>query len=101
MLHCNMADAEGRLELEYVLAALWLARRDGDLARLARLGHCEVQRWARARGDQTLSACARALLTDCPYRSREEFICAIDRVIAQVEHAHVQLIAHDRTGLSL
>ena len=97
MLHCNMSDsASARLALEDVLAALWHARRSGDVARLAHLGDCEVQRWARARCDDVLAAHARALLTDCPYRNRQEFMFAIDRLITEIEDAHVQLVSYDR-----
>ena len=96
MLHCNMDSVSARLALEDVLAALWHARRSGDVGRLAHLGDCEVQRWARARCDGGLTAHARALLTDCPYRNRQDFMFAIDRLIAEVEHAHVLLVSYDR-----
>ena len=101
MLHCNMKDsASGRLALEDVLAALWHAKGTGDVGRLAHLGDCEVQRWPRARCDDVLAAHARALLTDCPYRNRQEFTFAIDRLIAEAEHAHVQLVSYDRDPAS-
>jgi hypothetical protein len=97
MLQRSMKDGVStRLALEDVLGALWHARRAGDVGRLAHLGFCEVQRWARARRDDVLTAHARALLTDCPYPNREEFMFAIDRLIDEVEHAHVQLVAYDR-----
>jgi len=97
MLHCTMTDnASARLALEDVLAALWHSRRSGDIGRLAHLGDCEVQRWARARCDDVLAGHARALLTDCPYRNRQEFMFAIDQLIAEVEHAHVQLVSYDQ-----
>ena len=97
MLHRSMKDSvSARLALEDVLAALWHARRTGDVGRLAHLGDCEVQRWARSRCDDMLTAHARALLTDCPYRNRQEFMFAIDRLIAEVEHAHVQLVSYDQ-----
>lgn len=102
MLHCSMEDTVStQLALEDVLAALWHARRAGDVGRLAHLGYSEVHRWARARRDEVLMAHARALLTDCPYRNRQEFMFAIDRLIAEVEHAHVQLVSHDRDPMSL
>ena len=96
MLHCNMDNVSARLALEDVLAALWHERRAGDVGRLAHLGDCEVQRWARARCDEVLSAHARALLQGCPYRNRQEFMFAIDQLIAEVEHAHVQLVSYDQ-----
>jgi hypothetical protein len=97
MLQRNMKDGvPTRLALEDLLAALWHARRAGDVGRLAHLGSCEIQRWARAGHDDVLAAHARALLTDCPYQSREDFMFAIDRLIAEVEHAHVELVSYDR-----
>jgi hypothetical protein len=102
MLHCNMTQPGSlQLALEDVLAALWHARRSGDIARLAHVGYSEVQRWARERRDEVLMGRARALLTDCPYRNRDEFMFAIDRLIADVEQAHVQLVSRDRAPLSL
>jgi hypothetical protein len=101
MLQRNMTNgAATRLALEDLLAALWHAKRAGDVGRLAHLGCCEVQRWARARRDDVLAAHARALLTDCPYQSREDFMFAIDRLIAEVEHAHVELVSYDRYPVS-
>ena len=92
-----MSDSlSAQLALEDVLGALWHARRDGDIGRLVHVGYGELQRWARARRDALLMAHARALLTDCPYRNREDFMSAVDGLIAEVEHAHVQLVAHDR-----
>ena len=92
-----MIDPESALlQLEDVLAALWHARRVGDVGRLAHLGCYEVQRWARAARRDALTAHARALLTDCPYPSRDEFMFAIDRVIEALEHAHVDLAARRR-----
>jgi len=102
MLHCNMTTPRSlQLALEDVLAALWHARRAGDVGRLAHVGYSEVQRWARARRDEVLMARSRALLTECPYPSRDEFMFAIDRLIAEVEHAHVQLVSHDRASPGL
>ena len=101
MLQCNMNDgAPTRLALEDLLAALWHARRAGDIGRLAHLSSSEVQRWARARRDDVLATHARALLTDCPYPSRHEFMFAVDRLIAEVEHAHVELVSYDRYPMS-
>lgn len=96
MLQCNMKDDAARLALEDLLGALWHARRADDVGRLAHLGSCEVQRWARARRDDVLAAHARGLLADCPYQSRQEFMFAIDRLIAEVEHAHVELVSYER-----
>jgi hypothetical protein len=102
MLQCSMNHPGPlQLALEDVLASLWNARRSGDIARLAHVGFTEVQRWARARRDDALVARARALLTDCPYRNRDEFMFAVDRLIAEVEHAHVQLVSHDRAPLKI
>ena len=102
MLHCNMNnDLSALLALEDVLAALWHARRAEDVGRLAHVGCSEVQRWARAKRDDVLVAHARALLTDCPYRDRQDFMLAIDRLIAQAEYAHVQLVSRARDRESL
>jgi hypothetical protein len=102
MLQCSMNHPGSlQLALEDVLASLWNARRSGDIARLAHVGFTEVQRWARARRDDALMARARALLTDCPYRNRDEFLFAVDRLIDEVEHAHVQLVSHDHPPLGL
>jgi hypothetical protein len=84
-------DLELRLALEDVLAQLWHARRNGELGRLAHLGFSEVQRWARSAREATLVAQARELLGACPYRSREDLVFAIDRLIDDVEFAHSQL----------
>jgi len=101
MLQCNMKDGvPTRLALEDLLGALWHARHAGDVGRLAQLGSSEVQRWARARRDDQLTAHARTLLTECPYRDRQEFMFAIDRLIAEVEHAHVELVAYDRYSVN-
>jgi len=100
MLQRNMTHSDVQLSLEDILGALWHARRSGDIGRLARVGCSDVQRWARARREDALVARARALLTDCPYRNRDEFMFAIDRLIAEVEHAHVRLVSHDRAPLS-
>ena len=101
MLQCNMKDGvPTRLALEDLLTALWHARRADDVGRLAHLASCKVQDWARARRDRGLAAHARGLLTDCPYRSRQEFMFAIDQLIAEVEQAHVELVAYDRHPVS-
>ena len=89
-----------RLALEDLLGALWHAWRVGDVGRLAHLCSREVQRWARAIRDDVLAAHARGLLADCPYESRQEFMFAIDRLIAQVEQAHVDLVSYDRYPVS-
>ena len=39
---------------------------------------------------------SRGLLADCPYQCRQEFMFAIDLLIAEVEHAHVELASYDR-----
>jgi len=97
MLHCNMHDFSDQLVLEDVLAALWHARRAGDVGRLAHLSCDEVHRSARARGDHLLAARARTLLTGCPFPSRDEFMFAVDRLIAEVEQAHAQLVWQSRS----
>ncbi len=95
MLHCNM-QLDIRLGLEDVLAALWHARRSDDIARLAHVSYSEVQRWASTAHAAGVAARARAVLADCPYQSREDFMFAVDRLIAEVEQAHVQLADDER-----
>jgi len=79
--------------LEDLLAQLWHARRTGDLGRLAHLGSSEVQRWGRYASESLLVSRARELLVQCPFKSREDLLWTIDRLIADVEFAHSQRAA--------
>ena len=80
-----------KLSLEDVLADLWHARRAGDLGRLALLSYCDVRRWARAAHHPALAARSHELVLSCPHTDREDFLFAVDQLIAEVEHAHAEL----------
>jgi hypothetical protein len=77
-----------RLALEDVLADLWHARRSEDVGRLALLSYCDVRRWARVANHELLARHSQDLVLGCPYGSREEFLSAVDRLIAETEQAH-------------
>jgi len=77
-----------RAGLEDLLGDLWHARRRGDMGRLALLLYCEVRRWARQAGEQSLAQQAAALMLDGPLASREEFLAQADRLIGDLESAH-------------
>ena len=81
-------DQRLRLSLEDVLADLWHARRSGDVGRLALLSYCDVRRWARVAHHELLARHSQQLVLDCPYANREEFLSAVDRLIAETEQAH-------------
>jgi hypothetical protein len=82
------ADQRLRLALEDVLADLWHARRSEDVGRLALLSYCDVRRWARVAHHELLARHSQELVLGCPYSSREEFLFAVDRLIAEAEQAH-------------
>ncbi|MDQ2736873.1 MAG: hypothetical protein M3Y55_18210 [Pseudomonadota bacterium] len=77
-----------RLALEDVLADLWHARRSEDVGRLALLSYCDVRRWARVADRELLARHSQELVLGCPYASREDFLSAVDRLIAETEQAH-------------
>lgn len=81
-----------RAGLEDLLGDLWHARRRGDMGRLALLLYCEVRRWARQAGEQALAQRASALMVDGPSNSREEFLAQVDRLIGELEAAHVRQV---------
>jgi hypothetical protein len=84
-------DERLKLSLEDVLADLWHARRSGDIGRLALLSYCDVRRWARVAHHQGLAARSHELVLGCPHSDREDFLFAIDQLIAEVEQAHAEL----------
>lgn len=90
MLHCNMhiSPVPIQLGLEDLLGELQYARRNGDLGRLALLAYCEVRRWARAAGEDTLAEHATVLVTHSPPVSREAFLNEVDVLITRLEEAH-------------
>lgn len=81
-------DQRLRLALEDILADLWHARRSGDVGRLALLSYCDVRRWARVARHELLATHLQQLVLECPYANREEFLSAVDRLIADTERAH-------------
>jgi hypothetical protein len=81
-----------RAGLEDLLGDLWHARRRGDMGRLALVLYCEVRRWARQAGEQALAQQTSALMVDGPLASREEFLAQVDRLIGELEAAHVRQV---------
>lgn len=95
MLHCNMTTSSTRLQLglEDLLGELQCARRTGDLGRLALLAYCEVRRWARLAGEETLAEHASRIITDGPQPSRAAFEAQVDTLILELEHIHARLVS--------
>jgi hypothetical protein len=93
MTPCNMnTDERLKLALEDVLADLWHARRAGDIGRLALLSYCDVRRWARIAHHHGLAAHSHQLVLSCPHSDRQDFLSAVDRLIAEIEQAHAELV---------
>lgn len=93
MLHRNMQNVSLslRLSLEDLLGELQHARRQDDMSRLALLAYCEVRRWARQAGETELADLSTALVTRTPQATREQYMVAIDELIARLEEAHHRL----------
>jgi len=93
MLHCNMNASFLSLQngLEDILGDLRFARRKGDLGRLALLAYWEVRRWARDAEAQELARRSSALVNNFPHASRDEFLKAVDELIAELEHARCSI----------
>lgn len=89
MLHCNMTASFLSLQngLEDILGDLRFARRKGDLGRLALLAYCEVRRWAREADAKELASHSSALVSNFPHSSRDDFLAAVDQLIAELEQA--------------
>ena len=89
MLHCNMNASSLSLQngLEDILGDLRFARREGDLGRLALVAYCEVRRWARQAEAQELAMHSSALVSNFPHASRDDFLQAVDALIAELEQA--------------
>ncbi|HEV7578012.1 MAG TPA: hypothetical protein VGO85_18425 [Caldimonas sp.] len=85
-------DERLKLALEDVLADLWHARRTGDIGRLALLSYCDVRRWARVARHQGLAERSHQLVLSCPHSDRQEFLAAVDGLIAEMEQAHAELV---------
>ena len=86
------AEERLKLALEDVLADLWHARRSDDIGRLALLSYCEVRRWARVAHHPGLAARSRELVLGSPFLDRQDFLFAVDRLIAEMEQAHAELV---------
>ncbi|MDB5937685.1 MAG: hypothetical protein JWP77_49 [Polaromonas sp.] len=93
MLHCNMNASLLSLQngLEDILGDLRFARRKGDLGRLALLAYCEVRRWAREAEANELASRSSALVSNFPHASREDFLAAVDQLIAELEQARSRI----------
>jgi hypothetical protein len=89
MLHCNMNASYTSLQngLEDILGDLRFARKKGDLGRLALVAYCEVRRWAREAEAKELARHSSALVNNFPHASREDFLAAVDQLIAELEQA--------------
>ncbi len=84
-------DERLKLALEDVLADLWHARRSGDIGRLALLSYCDVRRWARIAHREQLAEHSQELVLRSPPADRQDFLSAVDRLISELEQAHVDL----------
>ena len=93
MLHCNMNASSLSLQngLEDILGDLRFARRKGDLGRLALVAYCEVRRWARQAEAQELARHSSALFSNFPHASRDDFLAAVDELIAELEQARCSI----------
>ena len=89
MLHCNMNASSLSLQngLEDLLGDLRFARKKGDLGRRALLTYCEVRRWARQAEAKELARHSSALVSNFPHASRDDFLAAVDELIAELEQA--------------
>ncbi|CDS52980.1 hypothetical protein [Polaromonas sp. CG9_12] len=57
------------------------------MGRLALLAYCEVRRWARQAEAQELARHSSALVNNFPHASRDDFLAAVDALIAELEQA--------------
>jgi hypothetical protein len=90
MLQCNMTTSLASLQygLKDILGDFRVARSSADLGRLALLNYCEVRRWAREAQAQELAKRSKALMENFPYARRDDFLEAVNELIAELEHAH-------------
>ncbi|MBI5258239.1 MAG: hypothetical protein HY855_17170 [Burkholderiales bacterium] len=88
MLHRNMnLPTTMPRGLDGLLGDLRRARQTGDMGRMALLSWCEVRRWARMAGEQSLAEHSSDMMTHSPCATREEFLLRIDALIAELEQA--------------
>lgn len=89
MLHCIMSHAllssKLQLDLDDILGSMLYARRRGDIGGLALLAYWDVRRWARVAHIPELAERASRVITERPHATREEFLAAVDEVIAELE----------------
>ena len=76
-----------RAGLEDVLAELHHARRSGDFGRLAVLSYCDLKRWARVAGNESLAQRSWELIFKCPHATRDDFLTEADTLIQDAEFA--------------
>lgn len=96
MLRCNMnVSAPLQLSLDDILADLQYARKRGDLGRLALIAYCEVRRWARQAGENTVAEHAAAMVTEVPHASREAFLEQVDQLIFELERTRIRFLRPD------
>jgi hypothetical protein len=62
------------------------------MSRLALLAYCEVRRWARLAGEQSLAERSTELITQSPPASRAAFMAQVDALITDLEHAHARVV---------
>ena len=100
MLHCNMNASSLSLQngLEDLLGDLRFARKKGDLGRLALLTYCEVRRWARQAEAKELARHSSALVSNFPHASRDDFLAAVDELIAELEQARCSVASAPDNG---
>ncbi len=101
MLQRNMAAGADRLQLSLddVLGGLQLARRNGNLGRLALLAFCEVRRWARQAGEAELAQHSLELVTEQPQTTRAEFLRRVDELIDELQRVRARLLQpHESSG---
>lgn len=91
MLHRNIpSGATLRASLDDLLADLTVARRQGNLSRMALVAYCEVRRWARQAGETELAEIASTMITETPHATREDFLARMDLLIHGLEQARVR-----------
>ena len=95
MLHCNVNTSSVSLKngLDDILRDLRFFRKNGDLGRLALLAYCDVRRWAREAGAPDLAKHSSALVNHLPHLGHDEFLAAIDVLIADLEHVRFNTAA--------
>ena len=99
VLQRNMNESCASLQsgLDDLLGDLQRARGSGDLGRLALLAYCEVRRWARVAGEQSLAVQSSELIHHIPHPSREAYMAEIDALIAALQQVRGRITGTGRT----